>query len=494
MNSLVKFLVASGVTLLVAACGGGGGGSNDSPPGTVPVATVAVAPSDLTLNRGEQVQLGAVVKDSSGNVLQGRSVTWTSADAAKVAVTAAGLVKAISAGRASVIATVEGKRAEAQVLVVDPPAPVGRVELDTVNAMLEEGDRLQLQATAYDAGNNVLIGRGQRWTSSDPGIALVSPAGEVTGLRPGVVTVTVQIDGAQAASMVRVFANYEFDLIYSRADIERPAELYTLDLGDPAAAALPVFGPGKLAAHAAPSPDGARIAFVVYGQWDSTQWQSRIYVADRDGSNAARITFLPGTNEQPAWSPDGRRIAFRSQATGEGAHIWAVDPDGSNPLNLTADQSDSSQGAPAWSPQLPDGSSRIAYARAQGGTSLLWTMRADGSDKRQVTSTESFWDDEPVWSPDGRQLVFTRSGAAVFGDLYLVSSNGGTGGKLMRGDLAHGQFSPSWSPDGRLIAFTSKHGDGQTYQVWTVWADGTRLAQRTFDQQQHADPTWILRR
>jgi len=42
-----------------------------------------------------------------------------------------------------------------------------------------------------------------------------------------------------------------------------------------------------------------------------------------------------------------------------------------------------------------------------------------------------------------------------------------------------------------MIAFTSRHGGGENYQVWTVWADGTRLAQRTFDPSNHADPAWL---
>jgi TolB protein len=203
---------------------------------------------------------------------------------------------------------------------------------------------------------------------------------------------------------------------------------------------------------------------------------------------------MPALNDQPAWSRDGSRIAFRSLATGEGAHIWAVDPDGSNLVNLTADHPEAAHASPAWSGRLIDGTYRIAYARARGGSSQLWTMLPDGSGKRQVTSNENYWDDEPAWSPDGRLLVFTRSGIAIFGDLYLVLSGGGEGGALIPWfALPYGQFSPTWSPDGELIAFTSKHLDGETYKVWTVRADGTRLAQRTFEPGQHADPAWIRR-
>jgi dipeptidyl aminopeptidase/acylaminoacyl peptidase len=498
MQGLMKrFLVAGSVALLVTACGGGGSGGNGgggSSPPPVPVASIQVEPGELALNRGEQRQLAAIVKDGNGNVLQGRAVTWASADAQKVSVTASGLVQAVGAGRTSIVATVEGKSAATRVLVVDPAAPVSRVRLDVVNAEVEEGDRLQLTATPYDADGNVLTGRGQQWTSSNPGVASVSALGEVTALRPGVVTVTVRIDGGQAEGTVRVFADYDYELIFSQGQVEQPEALFKVDINDPAAVAMPVFGPGRYASHAAPSPDGSRIAFVVHRQVDSTDWQSQIFVADRDGSNAVAIVTLPAVNEQPAWSRDGSRIAFRSRAVGQGVHIWAVDPDGSNLVNLTADDPDAAHASPAWSGRLVDGTYRIAYARAQGGSSQLWTMLPDGSGKRQVTSNVNYWDDEPAWSPDGRRLVFTRSGIAIFGDLYLVSSGGGEGSALIPWlPLPYGQFSPTWSPDGELIAFTSKHLDGETYKVWTVRADGTRLAQRTFEPGQHADPAWIRR-
>jgi dipeptidyl aminopeptidase/acylaminoacyl peptidase len=495
MEGLIRrWLVAGSVSLLLTltACGGGGGSGGAPPPG--PVASVEVSPGELSLNLGERRQLAATVTDGNGNVLQGRSVIWTTSDAAKVSVTASGLVQAVGAGRASVVATVEGKTAAAQVLVIDPATPVSRVELDTVNAELKEGDRLQLTATAYDANGNVLAGRGQRWTSSQPGVASVSPVGEVTGLRPGLVTVTVRIDGRQAESTVQVVADYDYELIFSQGQVERPESLFKVDINDPAAVAMPVFDPGRYASHAAPSPDGRRIAFVVHRQADATYGQSQIFVADRDGSNAMAIVTLPAINDQPAWSRDGRRIAFRSRATGEGTHIWTVDPDGSNLVNLTADHPDAAHASPAWSGRLIDGTSRIAFARARGGSSQLWTMLPDGSDKRQVTSNENFWDDEPAWSPDGRLLVFTRTGDAIFGDLYLVLSGGGEGEALMPNfALPYGQFSPTWSPDGELIAFTSKHLDGETYKVWTVRTDGTGLAQRTFEPGQHADPAWIMR-
>lgn len=491
-----NLLIASAAALWVAACGGGGGGGSPSTP--APVASIAVQPAALTLSRGDSIQLSAILKDRSGAVLQGRTVTWSSDDAAKASVSVGGLLSAVGAGMAKVTAAAEGKVANAEVVVVEPAPTVDRVTLNTASEVLQEGTTFRLEATAYDSVGAMLEGRAVRWSSNDPGAISVGSDGVVTALRPGIASVTATIEGREASATIRAFADYAFELVYSKGDVEVSSELYSLDINDPAAVALQVF-PGKTAVHAAPSPDGAHIAFVVHGKWDGTYWQAMIYVADRDGRNAMRLTYLPARNVEPVWSPDGRRIAFSSQPEGARSDIWVMDVDGANLVNLTADVPLGSMRSPTWSPVLGDGTQRIAYALESGGASFIWTMRADGSDKLPLTSDERFWDSEPAWSPDGNTLVFQRTGEGIIGDLHLIGSTGGAVHALMPATpLAFGQFGPAWSPDGRLIAFASKHGDGHRYQIWTVWADGTRLAQRTqepgeLDAQAPTDPAWIVR-
>ena len=479
-------LMLMGVSLGLGGCGSGGSGGNPSSAGAV--AAVVVTPTELALNIGDSRQLQATMRDSEGRALQGKAVTWSSGDSSKVVVTADGVVSALSAGTTTVMASVEGRSATSRIAIQAPHATVDRVVLDVVSEIIEEGDSLQLTATAFDAGHNVITGRGVRWSSSDPGTVGVEVDGRVTALRPGVVSVTATIDGESAAATIRVFANQAFDLLYAVADVAAPEELYSLDLNDPAAVAMPLFPQGRPASHGAPSPDGARVAFVVYG----SAWPSTIFVADRNGGNAQRLTSGSARNTAPTWSPDGRQIAFSSQMLGATADVWVVNVDGSNAVNVTADQPNSNKRTPTWSPQLGGGGSRIAYSLEADGSSHLWTMGADGSDKRPVTSNPEHFDSEPAWSPDGSTLVFQRTGVATFGDLYLVSSTGGVGRPLMPGNaLAYGQFGPAWSPDGRLIAFASKHSDGERYQIWTVWSDGTRLARRTGALTSHSDPAWI---
>jgi len=483
-NAIIVMLAG----VLLAACGGGGSGGSGTPDAAV--ATVSVSPPAVALDRGATLQLTAVLKNGSGGVLLGRSIVWSSDDASKATVSATGVVAGLGTGTVVVRATAEGKTGRAEITVNEPTRVVERVAMNTAAERIEEGATFQLVATPYDASNNVVEGRGIHWTSSDGSVAGVSAGGLVTALRPGTVSVSATVDGAVGASTINVTAGYGFDLVFGSADVEQFEALHTVDLRDPSSPEVLVFPPGNRASHAAPSPDGQRIAFVVY----TAAWESTVFVADRDGSNAAPLTTLAARNERPVWSPDGTRIAFESRPSGDASSIWVMNSDGSNPVNITVDQPAAGQASPAWSPQLPDGSYRIAYSNLMNGSASLWTMLPDGSDKRPVTTDARYYDDEPAWSPDGTGLVFVRSGNGIFGDLYLVPSTGGAGRAVMAAAaLAYGQFSPAWSPDGRLIAFASKHGGGDFYQIWTVWSDGTRLAQRTFEPLQHSDPAWISR-
>jgi len=482
--------MAGALALLVMGCGGGGGGGSPGP--STPVASVTVAPATVTLTRGESAQLTATARDARGTVLDGKTFGWTSEDASRVEVSTTGRVTALRAGTAKVRAVTEGKETTATITVVDPPASVERVTLNIVSERLEEGEALQLVATVYDADGGVLTDRAVRFESSDAGIVNVDTAGVATALRPGIVTVMAAVEGRAASATIRAFAEYPFGLVYGSGAVGEFDELYSLDINDPNGSAVPVFGPGKRASHAVPSPDGTRIAFAVHGNWDGTYWQSMIYAADRDGSNAQRLTTLPARSTEPAWSPDGSRIAFSSQVYGENSEVWVMNADGSNLVNLTADQPFASKRSPTWSPVPIGGAYRIAYALETGGASFLWSMAANGADKHAITDDARYFDSEPAWSPDGTVLVFQRTGDGIFGDLYIVGRYGGAVRALMPSyALPYGQFSPTWSPDGRLVAFLSKHADGENYQIWTVWADGTRLAQRTHDLVRHTDPAWI---
>src|SRR3989449_5723764 len=96
---------------------------------TVPVASVSVAPTSLSLTVGQTGQLTATPRDASGNPLSGRVVTWTSSSAAVATVNSTGLVTALGAGTATLTATSEGKSGTAAITVTQPPVPVASVSV-----------------------------------------------------------------------------------------------------------------------------------------------------------------------------------------------------------------------------------------------------------------------------------------------------------------------------------------------------------------------------
>lgn len=475
----------------IAGCGGSSGNSNaggQSPP-PVAIATVSISPSAASLEVGATVQLTARALTASGQGVDGAAFTWSADRLAVATVTNGGLVQAMGEGETPIRARAGSIEGSIVVRIVEaPPGPVASVEISPPNATINEGDSTQFTAIARDASGKVITGRGEAWAGGDSTIVFVEPLGKTTGLRAGSTTVSVKIDGSSASAGLKVESGYPYSLVYSASQPLAAPQIYWLNVNDPAAVPMALFA-GRSATDPTPSPDGLALAFVV-----TSSTSTQIFRANLDGSNIVQLTSGAGFRDQPAWSPDGLRIAYRDRVSGMGTDIWTINAlDGSDASNLTSDLGATNQGSPAWSPVMIGGVFRIAYSHSEGGYGHLWTMHADGTDKRQITSSTTAYDDQPSWSPDGSRLVFQRSGTAIFGDIYWVDANlGGAGAALMPiiGPLAGPQFAPTWSPDGRLVAFASRHITPE-YQIYTVWADGTRLAQRTFAGE-HADPAWVM--
>lgn len=198
---------------------------------------------------------------------------------------------------------------------------------------------------------------------------------------------------------------------------------------------------GALGGHPAWSPDGRRVAY------DKTL--EGIWVVNADGSGKRRIsdTKCGGLDERPRWSPDGKRIVFEGgtgACPGQGFRI--MNADGSHRklvrLSLRADD-------PDWS---RDGK-RIAfssYDRTDG--KAIYVVNLDGRGLRQVTHpSKRVYDSDVRWSPDGKTLLFIRQGPRGEG-LYTVRASGGAVKLVRPGFLTSG----AWSPDGKQIAYPGR--------------------------------------
>ena len=249
----------------------------------------------------------------------------------------------------------------------------------------------------------------------------------------------------------------------------------------------PLFPAELNAHHPSPSPDGRRVALLDLAD-------DEVWIAERGAARVRNVSqFGDELDAMPAWSPDGARIAFASYRSG-GSDIYVADAAGGQPRNLMPSEFPAVHfdDAPAWS---PDGS-RIAFSSDRGGRRAIWTMRPDGSDMVQVTTSPAARDFEPSWSPDGRRIVFRRvrdDAGVTRTDLAIVTLATGAVVDLPQpGNERH----PSWSPDGAWIAYTTD-AVGNDTRVFTIRPDGTDPTERAGGAavgRYAAYPRWIRRR
>jgi TolB protein len=181
-----------------------------------------------------------------------------------------------------------------------------------------------------------------------------------------------------------------------------------------------------------------------------------------DGSEKRRLTSRLTTSE-PAWSPDGRRIAFtRNEDVGEYStftddDVFVMDADGSDPRQLTKERDGQMAGQPTWS---PDGR-EIAFVRGESVATTvpsrfgdLMLMSAGGTAVRRLVRRPV---SDPAWSPDGREIVYSLGGSLASQnasmDLYVVDVAGGAPRRLTRTPGGVFETAAAWSPDGSRIVF-----------------------------------------
>jgi Tol biopolymer transport system component len=235
------------------------------------------------------------------------------------------------------------------------------------------------------------------------------------------------------------------------------------------------------------SPNGKRLAFEAYQ--DPSGFNIDIYVMNADGSGVKRITKEPTHDRMPSWSPDGTRIAFlrgrwKPFAEENTGGIYTIRADGTDLRQLTDNPADE---YPAWSPA----GKTIAFNRLSTTSGGIYTVNAEGGRLRQLTDPpEGFWDSQPSWSPDGTKIAFTRGSGGRPGrpDVFAMNADGTHLRKLT--GKTEGAHSPDFSPDGKKIVFIGWEG-GDKLAVMN--ADGTNVRRLTPDSKgivNESDPDW----
>jgi Tol biopolymer transport system component len=214
------------------------------------------------------------------------------------------------------------------------------------------------------------------------------------------------------------------------------------------------------------SPNGKRIAFQSTRDFPAPQMGTgvfEIYAMNADGTNQVRLTSNTAADFEPVFSPDGKKLAFYSNRDGD-FEIYVMNADGTNIVQLTSNADADTQ--PEWS---PDGK-QIVFNRVATGSmqSQIFVMNADGSDQTAVPGTAG--GSNQVWSPDGEQLAFVRFFAGG-SDLFLVGPDGG--GLMQLTNDAALQFQPAWAPTGdSLVVAQSPAANSTVFQLFTIDVDG----------------------
>jgi Tol biopolymer transport system component len=195
----------------------------------------------------------------------------------------------------------------------------------------------------------------------------------------------------------------------------------------------------------------------------------------------SRVTSQPGVEWFPSLSPDGKWLVYAADSGVSNRHIYLQSVNGQNPLDLTRD-STADDDQPAFS---PDGE-RIAFRSSRDGGGIF-VMGRTGESVRRVTRAGF----NPSWSPDGAQLAFSTENVGIYpqnlgsGELWTVTVNIGETRRLL--DYAG---LPSWSPHNHRIAFTSLGGNRSQGGVWTIPVKGGTPTRVTTDAARDWNPAW----
>jgi TolB protein len=201
-----------------------------------------------------------------------------------------------------------------------------------------------------------------------------------------------------------------------------------------------------------------------------------IWVYDMAARANRRLVDNVNLNFAPRWSPDGRWILFSMAAAGN-TDVYRVSASGGAPQRLT-----NSPGIDTGGSYSPDGS-QIVFESDRGGTQQLYVMSADGSNQRRISFGGGRYA-TPVWSPRGDLIAFTRIGGGF--RIGVMGPNGG-GEKLLTDSW--GDEGPSWSPNGRvLMFFRAAQGSGRP-DLWSVDLTGVN-ARKIPTPLDGSDPNW----
>ncbi|HEX8993163.1 MAG TPA: protein kinase [Anaerolineales bacterium] len=260
------------------------------------------------------------------------------------------------------------------------------------------------------------------------------------------------------------------------------------------------------------SPDGRQFVFVspcpkaIVDFSAPPPSDTVLYIANADGTNPTALPTKPGGDSEPAWSPDGKRIAFTSLRDGQPL-IYIMDltkladPDqGVTRLLDPAAQDPSTQfdqlRQPSWSPS----GDQLLFVKQHLGAFQIWTVpwtvaeSGQGEQQRVGLSGQTLWDFHPVWSPDGKDVLFTERAPSVWEwarawEMFIPYEQRNTSNSKQVQMFPMNVRNVHFSPDGQWMVYegntTTKNPD-----IYYAPIDGGQPTRLTTDPGVDFDPAW----
>lgn len=234
------------------------------------------------------------------------------------------------------------------------------------------------------------------------------------------------------------------------------------------------------------SPDGKKVAYTSYVKRVGTKFRNAdMLLLDLVSGKRSLISYRQGINSGAAFSPDGKYI-YLTISQGNNPDIYKMSYDG----NLVGKITNGPAGAMNVEPAVSWDGSKIAFSSDRAGKPMIYTMNTDGSAIKRLTFAGVF-NSSPSWSPDGKKIAFAGQSEDHF-DIFVMNSDGTGMVRLTSAKKPNGKGSsnedPSFSPDGRFVMYTSNRtGKNQIY-ISTV--DGTEERRVTNDDYNYFKPKW----
>ena len=221
------------------------------------------------------------------------------------------------------------------------------------------------------------------------------------------------------------------------------------------------------------SPDYKKIVYVSY-----LDNRVRVFIYDVANKTQKLVTESGNATFAPRWSPDGTQILY-SMAVGGNTDIYRISAEGGTPVRLTT-----TPGIDVGGSFSPDGK-KIVFESDRSGSQQLYVMNIDGSNQQRISFGGGRYA-TPEWSPRGDLIAFTKMGGGEFRIGVMTPSGGGM--RLLTNSWQ--DEAPTWSPNGRVIQFfrTTPGREGKS-SLWQVDLTGVNL-RRLPTPRDGSDPSW----